>query len=81
MKKIKKTTELPPALEVEQSTQESEQSSTSPLMICRTCGIDLRQGADHRRCFFSSGFQSSDEWSQDCIAYAKEIGAGVAYIS
>ena len=79
MKKIKKTIEQQPAVEVEQSTDESEPSSSSPVKICRTCGIDLRQGADHRRCFFSSGFQSSDEWSQDCIAYAKEIGAGVAY--
>jgi ElaB/YqjD/DUF883 family membrane-anchored ribosome-binding protein len=54
----------------------------SPIVkICRTCGIDLTLGADHRSCFFTSGFQSSDEWSQDCIAYANEIGAGVAYVS
>jgi hypothetical protein len=56
--------------------------SESPVVeICRTCGIDLTLGADHRSCFFTSGFQSSDEWSQDCIAYANEIGAGVAYVS
>lgn len=53
----------------------------SVVKICRTCGIDLTLGADHRRCFFTSGFQSSNEWSQDCIAYANEIGAGVAYVS
>lgn len=54
---------------------------TPIVKICRTCGIDLTLGADHRSCFFTSGFQSSSEWTQDCIAYAKEIGAGVAYVS
>lgn len=50
-----------------------------PPAICRTCGIDITVGADHRRCFFGSGFLSSSEWMQDCVAYATEIGAGVAY--
>ena len=50
-----------------------------PPAICRTCGIDVGVGADHRRCFFGSGFQSSSEWMHDCVAYAEEIGAGVAY--
>ena len=54
---------------------------TPIVKICRTCGIDLTLGADHRSCFFTSGFQSSSEWTQDCIAYANEIGAGVAYVS
>jgi hypothetical protein len=75
IKKIKKTIEQSPSVEVEQS------SSLSPVKICRTCGIDLTLGADHRHCFVSSGFPSEHEWSQDCIAYAKEIGAGVAYAS
>ena len=50
-----------------------------PPAICRTCGIDVGVGADHRRCFFSSGFEGSSEWMQDCVAYATEIGAGIAY--
>jgi ElaB/YqjD/DUF883 family membrane-anchored ribosome-binding protein len=54
---------------------------TPSVKICRTCGIDLTLGADHRSCFFTSGFPSSDEWTQDCIVYAREIGAGVAYVS
>jgi hypothetical protein len=58
---------------------EPEELESSTVKICRTCGIDLSLATDHRHCFFSSGFQSSVEWTQDCIAYAKEIGAGVAY--
>ena len=54
---------------------------TPIVKICRTCGIDLTLGADHGSCFFTSGFQSSHEGTQDCIAYAKEIDAGVAYVS
>lgn len=54
---------------------------TPIVKICRTCGIDLTLGADHRSCFFTSGFKSSSEWTNDCIAYANEIDAGVAYVS
>jgi hypothetical protein len=74
-KKLKAPTATPISVQ-EESTLQSEESQ---VKICRTCGIDLNQGADHRYCFFASGFKSSNEWTQDCIAYAKEIGAGVAY--
>lgn len=56
-----------------------EPHTPPPPAICRTCGIDLTLGADHRHCFFGYGFLSSSEWMQDCVAYAAEIGAGVAY--
>lgn len=67
---------------VEQVSDQSSVTSQPPTVkICRKCGIDLSLGADHRHCFFTSGFKSSHEWTQDCIAYANEIGAGVAYVS
>ena len=78
-KKLKSST---PALETPKKLKSLTPSLETPIVkICRTCGIDLTLGADHRSCFFTSGFQSSSEWTEDCIAYAKEIGAGVAYVS
>lgn len=70
LKKLKSTSEPQPRPQPQPEVK---------VQICRSCGFDLTLGEDHRRCFFGGNYTTEKEWLEDCTAYAKEIGAGVAY--